>query len=216
MENIICGGLITGLDIWWNNNVPLMLWCSWSPQHAHGVHVNNTLHSIKKSILFPRSSILNHSEGPPHSNWGVEVARINYLVLLKDRRAIKQSSIEITTTELQKKFLATANFSPLPWSSFVQVLYICHCIYSPKAYHEAKKSNLSVLQIGKLRFRVDGFAQKAWALDSLLSIWSKCNKQTNKNESFLCYDMFSTLCAPGSRVPVWTTLLKSDAEIHWA
>lgn len=97
MENIICGGLITGLDMWWNNNVPLTLWCSWRPERAHGVHVNNTLHSVKKSIHFPESSIWSLSEGLQLSNLGVAVAPINYLVLLKDQRALKQSSIGITT-----------------------------------------------------------------------------------------------------------------------
>lgn len=153
MENIICGGLITSLDIWQNNNVPLTLQCSWRPQYVHGAHVNNTLRSIKKSIHFPISSHLHLSEGLQPSNLGVAVAQVNDLVLLKDQRAIKQSSIGIRA-KLPKKLLAMANSSSLPWASFVQVLSICHCIHSPKTYQEAKKSNLSVTQIGKLRFRV--------------------------------------------------------------
>lgn len=99
------------------------------------VHVNNTLRSIKTPIHFPRVSILNLSEGLEHSNFGMAVVRINYLVLLKALRAIKQFSIRIIIKP-QKKLPATARVSafslgPLCVSS---ILYGYYCIHSDTAH----------------------------------------------------------------------------------
>lgn len=130
-----------------------MLQCAWSPPHTHGVQVNNTLLSIKKSTHFPRSSIFDLSESLQHSNLGVAVAWINYLVLLKAPRAIKQSSIRITITTSQKKLPANANSSTFTQSQLwgrTLIYYIGHRIHSPAAHCEVKRS-LPVLQRGKLR-----------------------------------------------------------------
>lgn len=104
------------------------------------VHVNNTLRSIKKPIHFPRISILNLSEGLEHSNFGVAVARINYLVLLKALRAIKQLSIRIIIKP-QKMLSAAAMSSAFSLGQLCvrSIIYVYYCTHSYTAHYEKMK-----------------------------------------------------------------------------